>query len=129
MAANVLFAVGILAAAVYCARICYRLRGFVVDWEAMTPINPEHAEFLRSAIAMSRRNMWITGMLVAAQVVFALGLCRAAMSQYRKRKVELRKSQGLCPACGYDFRAFPGRCPECGAGQRRGRVLRTGLRS
>ena len=36
----------------------------------------------------------------------------------RRHLVELRQDRrrqmGVCPACGYDLRASPGRCPECG---------------
>jgi hypothetical protein len=33
----------------------------------------------------------------------------------RAVRASLRRPAGLCPACGYDLRATPGRCPECGA--------------
>jgi hypothetical protein len=37
----------------------------------------------------------------------ALWLARSARGRRRTRR-------GLCPRCGYDLRATPGRCPECG---------------
>ena len=33
---------------------------------------------------------------------------------WRAMRTVLRE-RGLCPECGYDLRASPGRCPECGA--------------
>ena len=45
-----------------------------------------------------------------ATAAAALPLLRGAALLRRRR----RTGHGLCPNCGYDLRATPGRCPECG---------------
>ena len=51
--------------------------------------------------------MWLPLLLSAG---LALALRRSARRVLRSQ----RQVAGLCPACGYDLRATPGRCPECG---------------
>jgi hypothetical protein len=54
-------------------------------------------------------------LLFAGQVVASAGgYVAVVVPLMRRHQRAARVSAGLCPACGYDIRATPGRCPECG---------------
>jgi hypothetical protein len=65
----------------------------------------------RMGVTAFRHRSWS----VAHRLVVAVTAVLPAGWLIRVLRVRRRTSRGLCPACGYDLRATPGRCPECGS--------------
>jgi hypothetical protein len=67
--------------------------------------------------AAARRNpatgVRVVGACLPSPVVVAASAAAALPALYAKRR-RWRDTAALCPCCGYDLRATPGRCPECG---------------
>ena len=53
-------------------------------------------------------------LIVPVWAIVLVSGAAAALSWRRTRQVRRAQRMGLCPSCGYDLRATPGRCPECG---------------
>ena len=67
----------------------------------------------REAGVFIRLRWWAVPHGLLAAVFGTLGLPAIATAvRHRRRRLHVRA--GLCPSCGYDVRASPGRCPECG---------------
>jgi hypothetical protein len=56
-------------------------------------------------------------LVIGTLLVWPMYLFRMIALERRRTR---RRAAGLCPACGYDLRATPGRCPECGREADRG---------
>ncbi|MCA1843062.1 MAG: hypothetical protein LC792_07690, partial [Actinobacteria bacterium] len=67
---------------------------------------------LKTPAGACRRDSWYAPFWA----ITPLAALPAALIAWRRHVPRRRVARGLCPACGYDLRASPGRCPECGTG-------------
>jgi hypothetical protein len=86
------------------------------------PPNPRHPAPPRNLGFAAEHVAYLDGgesriVIVSMWLPVAFLATTAALGQRAARRALQadRRARGLCPTCGYDLRATPGRCPECGA--------------
>jgi len=101
-------------------------RGFV-SWRPAVPYRPAWAgQINRLGFRYTR---WSDGsgeigtpLLPAALLLGTAALAAGVVELKRRRGARV----GVCPVCGYDLRATPGRCPECGTAAKRTDIAHPG---
>ena len=82
---------------------------------AWLPLRPNRLGFgLRSGTAAGARLHYAVVPTWAAALPLAGPVAFAALAWRRRKRRRWYTRRNLCPTCGYDLRASPGRCPEFG---------------
>ena len=68
-----------------------------------------------SRFSTTRPPAHVVNVIVPFWLVAVAGATAPSLQAVVFARTRRRRARGLCPACGYDLRASPGRCPECGA--------------
>jgi hypothetical protein len=92
----------------------HSLLGFVYARDvrpgAAAGVSPELVQRGVKTPGLRRREDWYVPFWAPCALAAVPGLLVIRRWYLLRRRI----GKGLCPACGYDLRATPGRCPECG---------------